>query len=139
MRFWDSSAIIPLLVAEPRSLSQRSLWPDDESMVVWWATEVECVSAIERRLREGSIPLGEGLVAYQLLDQLASRWIEVSPSPAVRRLARRFLKAYSLRAADALQLAAACLANADQAALAFVCLDDRLRLAAAREGLPVLP
>lgn len=131
--------MIPLLVNEPRSISQKAIWSDHEDMVVWWATEVECVSAIERRLREGSIPMGEGLVAYQLLDQLTSRWVEVAPTPALRRLARRLLKAHALRVADALQLAAAYLASTDQAGLPFVCLDDRLRLAAAREGFRVLP
>jgi predicted nucleic acid-binding protein len=54
----------------------------------------------------------------------------------VRRTAQRLLRVHELRAADALQLAAASTAAED---LPFVTLDDRLALAAAREGFVVEP
>jgi hypothetical protein len=50
------------------------------------------------------------------------------------------LAAHPLRAADALQLAAALVWTGEAAAgEAFVCLDERLRDAARREGFEVLP
>jgi hypothetical protein len=64
----------------------------------------------------------------------------VAPTPRVRDRAGRVLGAHPLRAADALQLAAA-LVWCDDAPQGetFVCLDDRLRQAAAREGFTLSP
>jgi hypothetical protein len=57
----------------------------------------------------------------------------------VRRTAERLLRTHPLRAADALQLAAALIAaDHDPTSLAIVCLDERLRVAARREGFIVL-
>jgi len=58
----------------------------------------------------------------------------------VRSHALRLLHTYSLRAADALQLGAALVACDEKPeALPFVCIDDRLRNAARKEGFRVLP
>lgn len=52
--------------------------------------------------------------------------------------ARRLLRVHALRAADALQLAAAIAASeADPASLDLVMLDEQLAEAARREGFPV--
>ncbi|MCX6599391.1 MAG: PIN domain-containing protein, partial [Acidobacteria bacterium] len=68
------------------------------------------------------------------------QWAEVAPAAVVRARARTLLSVHALRAADALQLAAAITAaQGEPQRLPFVCLDDRLRLAAAREGFRVLP
>lgn len=41
MIFWDTSCIIPLLVAEPMSPVVRGILDGDPSIVVWWATPVD--------------------------------------------------------------------------------------------------
>jgi len=65
--------------------------------------------------------------------------MEISPSAAVRDRARRLLRVHSLRAGDALQLAAALVAAEGRpGTLPFVSLDDRQRRAADREGLDVV-
>jgi predicted nucleic acid-binding protein len=109
-------------------------------MVVWWGTRVECWSAISRRIREGQLVGAERLTTIDLFDALFSWVTEVQPVEQLRRRAERLLNVHALRAADALQLAAA-LVWADGLAdeLAFVCLDDRLREAANLEGFVVLP
>jgi hypothetical protein len=53
MRFWDSSAIVPLLVREPASDAITSEYEHEPDMLVWWATPIECVSALARLEREG--------------------------------------------------------------------------------------
>jgi len=64
----------------------------------------------------------------------------VLPTEAVRSRAERLLGVHTLRAGDALQLAAALLAaEEDPADLPFVTLDERLADAARKEGFPVLP
>jgi len=59
VRFWDTSAILPLISQEPLSEEMRRLLEEDAGMVVWWATRVECISAISRRVREGSFDPGQ--------------------------------------------------------------------------------
>ena len=108
-------------------------------MIVWWATEVECVSALARLEREGGLAREEMLVALERLDRLVDAWHEIDALASVRRTARRLLRAYSLRAADAFQLAAALEAADDNpAGLVVVALDDRLIDAVQREGFAVI-
>jgi hypothetical protein len=46
MKFWDASAIVPLLVAEPTTRPLQVLAGRDPEMLVWWGAEVECSSAL---------------------------------------------------------------------------------------------
>jgi uncharacterized protein len=140
MNFWDASAIVPLAFAEDRSAGLRRFANEEPEMLVWWATGVECVSAVARRERAGAITAEQAQFALETIDQLAAVWQEVAPSESVRVMARRMLRVHDLRAADAFQLAAAYLASEERPdTLEFVTLDERLTLAAGREGFRVLP
>lgn len=138
MRFWDSSAIVPLVVPEASSNVVRRLYRDDPVIVAWWGTELECVSAIVRRQREGDL---SGAVAHSAFDRLSvlrRSWQEVEPADELRESATRFLRIHPLRAADALQLAAAFrAAEGRPPTLPFVSLDDRLTTAARSEGFSI--
>ena len=139
MRFWDASAVVPLLVDEPTRRPLIDLLARDPGMVVWWGTPVECTSAIARREREGSLDAAAASAMLQRLRAVADAWHEVLATDAVRDVAQRLLRVHPLRAADALQLAAAlACAGGEPDSLAFVCLDSRLAEAAQREGLQVL-
>lgn len=139
MNFWDSSAIVALIVDEPHgSLARRAL-EEDPRMAIWWGTPVECVSAIarhERRERLGTARLGEWLARF---EKLGLDWHEVQPDAHVRSLAQRLVRVHPLKAADALQLAAALvLAEHEPGRIGFMSFDARLNDAAAREGFSVL-
>lgn len=140
MKFWDTSAVVPLCVQEPTSRTVRQILVEDASMVVWWGTRSECVSALMRRTREGGTTRADELAARNLLRSLASAWMEMQPNDALRDTAERLLAVHPLRAADALQLAAA-LSWCGQAPAGqeFVTFDQRLRDASFREGFTVLP
>jgi hypothetical protein len=139
VKFWDASAIVPLLMAEVTTRAVQTLAAKDAEMLVWWATEVECASAIARLEREGSLDEAAGRGAFQRLTQLAAGWHEVDPSDAIRETAVRFLRVHSLRTADALQLAAAFVAAERRpSSLEVVTLDDRLAAAARKEGFVVM-
>ncbi len=70
---------------------------------------------------------------------LTPSWSEIQPSERLRVLAQRSLRVHTLRAADSLQLAAALIgAGDDPGSLDMVCLDQRLALAAQREGFRVI-
>jgi uncharacterized protein len=139
VRYWDSSAVIPLLVGEGTSATAHRLLEGDPAVVTWWGTAVECVSALARLEREGSIGTDDLRGAGERLDALELAWAEVQPSDRLRAVATRLLRVHALRAADALQLAAALtVAEGQPASLEIVTFDDRLALAAEREGMKVL-
>lgn len=132
--FWDSSALVPLCVDQGASTLAKSAMKV-KSLAVWWATPVEMTSAFTRLFRSGEIRPGDFQVALARLTELRRRWIEVQPTEAVRVLAESLVERHSLRAADALQLAAALVwSNGRQRGHAFVCFDGRLAEAAGREG-----
>jgi uncharacterized protein len=100
---------------------------------------VECASAIARLEREGALDEAAVREAFQRLTQLATGWHEVDPSDPIRETAVRFLRVHPLRAANALQLAAAFLAAERRpSSLEVVTLDDRLAAAARKEGFVVI-
>jgi predicted nucleic acid-binding protein len=139
VRFWDASAIVPVVINEPSSATVLDLLERDPHVIVWWTTEVECVSAICRREREGGLEPAQVLTATSRLDAARAAWEEVRPGSRLRQTAERLLRVHPLRAADALQLAAAITAaDDDPRALPFVTLDERLARAAEREGFPVI-
>jgi len=138
VKFWDSSAIVPLLVGEPWSRDVAGEYERDPEMLVWWASEVECVSALARLEREGGLSAAGMEEALRRLSALAGSWRTVEPVERVRQGAARLLRVHPLRAAVALQLSAAEAASENRPqSLPFVTLDARLALAASREGFAV--
>lgn len=139
MRFWDASAIVPLLLAEPTTGAVQAVAAKDPALLVWWATEVECASALARLERDGALDESAAAQAFDRLKRLAGGWHEVDPSDAIREAAVRFLRVHPLRAADALQLAAAFVAAERRpSSVEVVTLDDRLAAAARKEGFVVI-
>jgi len=135
MRFWDASAIVPLLMTEATTRVVQGLAAADSAMLVWWATEVECASAIARLERDGALDATAAIDAFDRLKRLGQGWHEVDPSDAIREAAVRFLRVHQLRAADALQLAAAFVAAERRpSSFEIVTLDERLATAARKEG-----
>lgn len=140
MKFWDASAIIPLCLAEPWTPFLLQILAEDVLMIVWWGSLVECWSAFARLRREGLFDTRDEEQARAILARLATAWTEVLPSQAVRDHTARTLQQHPLRAADALQLAAALVwVQGQPIGQPFVCLDHRLRTAAQREGFLLVP
>ncbi len=139
MRFWDASALVPLVALEKETGACRTLLAEDTDIVVWFFTPVEVLSALSRRLREKSLKPSEFADAKENLAALESAWSEVISVERVRDRARRLLESHPLRAADSLQLAAALLTSEENPqGLPFVTLDRRLGRAAKKEGFSVL-
>lgn len=139
MRFWDASAVVPLVALEKETKDCRILLAEDTDIVVWFLTPVEVISALTRRLREKSLKSIEFSKAKEQLAALERAWSEVISVERVRERARRLLETHPLRAADSLQLAAALLTSEEiPQGFPFVTLDRRLAGAAAKEGFHVL-
>lgn len=117
----------------------QTAFEQDPVLLVWWASEVECVSAIARLERQGHLTSRATIEALERLQSLVPGWHQIQPVEAVRIAAKRLLRGHNLRAADSLQLAAALVGSeGDPATLELVSLDDRLIDAARREGFAVL-
>jgi predicted nucleic acid-binding protein len=138
--FWDSSALVPLLLPEDRSALLTSLLADDKETTIWWTTPLECQSAVYRRHRESPLPAASLSGATERLRALVELADTVAPTDELRRRAGRLVSVHPLRAADALQLAAALLWCEEQPHTeVFISLDGRLRDAARNEGFDVKP
>ena len=139
MRYWDSSALVPLFFDEPTSEEMARLVVDDPDVVVWVLTSVELLSMIARieRSSEGLEDLLSG-VRRDALERIRS-CSAVTLVDAVRQRAERLVSVHALTAADALQLAAALVVSREQPeTLEFVTLDKVLARAARLEGFRVL-
>lgn len=104
--FWDASALVPLCVVQGVTPNVASLYKDYRA-VVWWATPVEIASALARLVRTGEISPSECAKARQVATALADEWFVIQPSNALRDQAAVLVERYDLKAADAMQLAAA--------------------------------
>lgn len=139
MRYWDSSAIMPLVIREARTDQMAQRIREDSVVATWWASSIECVSAIARREREGLLEAAGVAEALARLRAVANGWTEIPATPLVREQTTRLLRLHPLRAGDALQLGAAIVASDFQpSSLELVTLDARLAIAAEREGFVIL-
>ena len=140
MRFWDSSALVAIVVNERTSGRIRQISNEDQERAVWVLSEVEVLSGLWRRSRARELTDGARESALRDIDVILGNATVIDDVPAVTERARRVLALHPLRVADALQLAAALVACDDKPAqLPFVTLDDRLAEAARHEGFQVLP
>ena len=140
MKFWDSSAIIPLCVREPLTDIMLELAREDADFAVWWGSSIECCSSLARLRRDRIITEVQEDLLRDLLQKMQGHWTEIEPTDEVRAHARRLLLRHPLRAADVMQLAAALVcADGTPEQFGFVCLDQRLREAARNEGFLLFP
>lgn len=136
MIFWDSSAIVPLLVNEPKTAEAQTALKGDRAIMVWCLTFLEATSALNRRLRTEEIHFGHFRAGEERLKKLSAAWDQIVFSDKLTQLTARLLRTHPLRTADALQLAAALVAGGhDASQVNFFSYDERLNEAAAREGL----
>lgn len=139
MRYWDTSALVPLLLEQEATPDVLELLASDPEIVAWWGSPVECSSAVARLRREERLTIDEEERALELLSGLRDSWLEILPSEEVRQRAIRLLRVHPMKAADALQLAAARVWAGSSQGPELVTYDERLGMAARLEGFRVLP
>jgi uncharacterized protein len=129
--FWDASALVPLCVKQQATPMAEAL-SKKYGVVVLWAAPVEVRGAFARLLRVGQLTSTGNVHALVVLAELRSKWYEIAPDPSLRDQAERLLDRFSLKAADALQLAAALACR--PRARAFISGDAQLLEAARQLG-----
>jgi hypothetical protein len=80
VRFWDASAIVPLIIDEPGRERLLGILEADPVMIVWWGTSVELVSALSRRERDGTLPTASVAAAVERVRKLERAWHQVAPT-----------------------------------------------------------
>lgn len=137
--FWDTSAVVPLCCFQAQTAQARQAARTYGRQVVWWGTVIEAITSFNRLGREGILNGKEVRQVFARLDYLRRRWNEVQPTEEVRDRAERLLGAHKLRAADALQLAAALVWCSDRPrGRHLIGADGNLSAAAEAEGLTVI-
>lgn len=140
MRFWDTSALVPLVVEEAATAAATEWIRDDPHVAAWTLASVEARSAIRRLVSESALGERDAARAESKVDELARRFHLVIDVDGAKRVAARLLRSHPLRAADSLQLAATILwARHHPEGKVLHTLDPRLGEAAAREGFTVVP
>ena len=136
--FFDSSAIVPLCVAQPASGEARQAYRGFNRQIVAWATLIEATGAIYRAVRLRGLSELNARRALDRLAQLEKRWTEIVASDRVREIALDALRTYDLRAADAVQLASALVwCKQKPRNRSFVCFDQRLAAAGHAAGFDI--
>lgn len=131
---------MPLVFHESATDEALELYRTDPKMLVWTLTSTEVLSALFRRLREGTVTQKELTVSCERLQLLVDDWSEVTAIELVKLRAERLLRVHALRAADSLQLGAALVAVQEQPkGIGFVSYDQNLAIAADKEGFAVFP
>ena len=140
MRFWDSSALVPLLVHEKESEICTAAYRTDREILIWTLTKAEIFSALCRRMRDNTLDGETFEAARNRMNDLFDTVYEVAAVDRVKERALRLLRVHPIRAADALQLAAVLVATQEKVdRLPVMCFDDRLTEAAKLEGFVVNP
>lgn len=139
MKFWDTSALAPLVIDEPATEAMRELIAADPDVIVWMLSSVELLSVLGRIGRQAR-SLADLLPTVRLdTMDLFRHWASVTHVEGVKRRAERLVGVHPLSAADAMQLGAALLASGDRPeTLPFVTLDRHLARAARLEGFRVV-
>lgn len=138
LAFWDTSSIVPVCLQQRSSSRARQLIRL-YGVAVWWAAPVEVRSALARKSRNGNISAKEHREAILKLEKIRQDWVEVVPDSHLRSFAEDLPDRFALRAADALQLAAACAWTMQRpAGRPFISGDKRLLDAAEQMGFRVI-
>ena len=141
MEFWDSSALLPLVVHQRAfSLLCRRALVGSGPRAVAFLARIECRSGLARLVRDGVLTDAERDRASRALDALLARFDVVAFSSTVEQHALDLLVRHGLRALDAMQLGCALALRAGRHTLrvSLACCDRRLARAARGEQLDLL-
>ncbi len=133
--YFDTSAIVPLLVREPSTEQCQRLWNESTQVVTVRLFYLEAAAALGRAVRMGRLDADQLSQANAALDVLVNQIAIVEISAHVARLAGRLSQHHGLRGYDAVHLAGAMTIADDDVVL--VTGDAELAAAAASSGLAV--
>jgi predicted nucleic acid-binding protein len=105
--YFDTSAVIPLLIAEPNSPSCARLWTDADAVVTSRMLYAEAAAALAQAERMDRITADEHVDAIRSLEQLWPEFEMVEVNDAVVRRAAVIARSEALRGYDSVHCASA--------------------------------
>jgi predicted nucleic acid-binding protein len=137
LAFWDSSALVKLLVEEPGTSAAVALWDHSSALVASRLVVPEVAAALATAERTRRIDAARARVVHDEWRRylLALDLVEVTADIAARGAG--LVATHPLGGADAIHLATALALRAPE--LVAATWDRRLAAAAAGEGLVVVP
>jgi uncharacterized protein with PIN domain len=139
MQFWDTSALIPLMIEEAASGLMRGFLAEDGAIGVSAITPLEITSTLWRRRHAGLLTIEAHHQADVIFAELSARWSLMAQNTLILRAALDVVTRHPLRTLDAMQLGAAMVMTDTPAFLTIVTLDQDLAAAARDEGFTVIP
>jgi uncharacterized protein len=105
--YFDTSALLPLLVAEPSSARCRELWDIADVAVTSRLGHVEAAAALAQAVRAGRVDESAHRLALERLDELWSSVASVEIDRSLMRRASELAALHALRGYDAVHAASA--------------------------------
>jgi predicted nucleic acid-binding protein len=135
----ESSAVLAWLLDEETAPAVRRLLGGAEIIVASDLTLVECDRVLIRAVTVGELTEAEAADRRAQLSAAASHWHVLRMAHEIVDRARQPFPGEPIRTLDAIHLASALTARAAIAGLGLLSLDDRVRRAAKKLGIDVLP
>jgi uncharacterized protein len=135
--YFDTSALVPLLIAEPGSPAARQLWDGATRVASVRLVYPEARAALAQARRAGRLTARQLRTAVRSLDDHCSQLDLVEVSEQLANHAGELAEQHELRGYDAVHLAAALLIDDPDLVLAAGDLD--LLAAATASGLATAP
>ena len=136
--YFETSAVVKLLIAEPETPDAEVLWDEAAGLVTSRITYPECRAALAAAARAGRLTRSTLRAAKAELERRWRQFVRVDVAHSVATAAGDLAEHHALRAYDAVHLASALEAGRG-GALLFVSFDQTLSGAARRSGLAVAP
>lgn len=105
--YFDTSAFVPLLIAESSSGLCRRLWDDADAVVTTRLSYVEAAAALAQALRLGRLTPQSYRAAVRILDRLWDEFDLVDVDDKIVRRAAQLAYTCALRGYDAVHCASA--------------------------------
>ena len=107
LAYFDTSAVVPLIIAEPASERCAQLWDAADLVVTSALTLVEVHAALALAQRMGRIDDARRRAALAVFDERWTAMAHVAPSEAIIRTAADLTATHGLRGYDAMHCATA--------------------------------
>jgi len=134
--YFDTSALVPLLIDEPSSASCRRAWNDESVVTSSSLAYVEVHAALAQATRMDRLSTDEHRRAVQAFEVLWGDVAQIAPGAAVLRSAAVVTASHALRGYDAVHCASALAAASDD--FVAVAGDHALLRAWSDLGIPVV-
>jgi predicted nucleic acid-binding protein len=135
----ESSAVLAWLLDEAAGVYVRETLATASIVIASDLTLIECDRVLHRAAALGELTEAEAADRRARLTTAAAHWHLLRIGPEVVHRARQPFPGEPIRTLDAMHLASALVTRSAVAGLDLLSLDDRIRSAARKLGLKVLP